>query len=105
MTVLTYHVLGGCAAGDLAEAQVETTLAGLSAVVTKMAGEEDGDAEVVKVNGTAMVTVANIKGTNGYIHVVDSVIKPATVLELASAHPSFSTLATAVGTLTASPMH
>ena len=56
-------------------------------------------ADGVKVNNTATVTEAEIKGTNGVIHVVDEFIEPATIAGLASGHPDFSSLVAALGAL------
>ena len=91
-----YHAISGMApvmSADLAAGQFVTTLHddGLAATVSK---DENG---VVKVNGLATVTTADIKGTNGVIHVVDEFIRTATIAGLASAHPDFSILVDALG--------
>ena len=92
--VLKYHAIAASvASGDLSAAQVVSTLANYSAVVTKA---EDG---TVAINGDkATVSQADIRGTNGYIHVISAVLMPPTIVELAAAHPSYSTLVTALGT-------
>ncbi|MEE2789576.1 MAG: fasciclin domain-containing protein, partial [Myxococcota bacterium] len=83
--ILTYHVVSGnTASTDLAAVQVVSTVAELSAVITS---GDDG----VKVNNRATVTTADVVASNGVIHIVDKVIPPADVVELASAHPAFST--------------
>lgn len=51
---------------------------------------------VVKINGTANVTMADIEATNGIIHVVDQVIMPASIVDFAISNPDFSVLAEAV---------
>jgi transforming growth factor-beta-induced protein len=88
-TILTYHVLGGAVeSAALEPVQVVSTVAELSAVVTK---DENG----VKINGKATVTTPDLIASNGVIHVVDAVILPASILELAVAYPDFETLAAA----------
>ena len=93
--ILTYHVLGGSIAStDLEAVQVVSTVAELSAIVVS---DENG----VKVNGAATVSTADVPASNGVIHVVDAVILPASILELATAHPDFTTLGAAVAAVPA----
>ncbi|TXD82779.1 fasciclin domain-containing protein [Subsaximicrobium wynnwilliamsii] len=54
----------------------------------------------VKFNGISSVETANIDATNGTIHIVDAVIGLPTVVTFATADPNFSTLVTALTTLT-----
>jgi len=54
----------------------------------------------VNFNGLSSVTQADIVGTNGVIHVVNTVIDIPTVVTFAAADPSFSTLVTALTDLT-----
>ena len=54
----------------------------------------------VKINGVSTVAAADINATNGVIHVVDAVIGLPTVVTFATADPSFSTLVSALTTLT-----
>ena len=54
----------------------------------------------VKFNGISSVTNADIVGTNGIIHAVDTVIDIPTVVTFAAADPNFSTLVTALTDLT-----
>ena len=56
----------------------------------------------VKFNGISSVTNADIVGTNGIIHAVDTVIDIPTVVTFAVADPNFSTLVTALTELTPS---
>jgi len=51
-------------------------------------------------NGISTVTAADIVGTNGIIHAVDTVIDIPTVVTFAAADPNFSTLVEALTTLT-----
>ena len=56
----------------------------------------------VKFNGLSSVTEADIVGTNGIIHAVDTVIDIPTVVTFAAADPNFSTLVAALTDLTPS---
>lgn len=56
--------------------------------------------EGVTFNGISSVTQADVVGTNGVIHAVDAVIGIPTVVTFAVADPNFSTLLTALTTLT-----
>ena len=51
-------------------------------------------------NGISGVTTADVVGTNGVIHIVDTVIDLPTVVTFAAADPNFSTLVDALTTLT-----
>lgn len=67
--ILTYHVVAGnVMAADLSDGQVVTTLNGQDLTVTI----KDG---VVMING-ATVIAADLEGTNGVVHVIDSVLMP-----------------------------
>lgn len=68
-SILTYHVVAGnVLAADLTDGQKVTTLNGKELTVSIANG-------VVKING-ATVTAADLAGSNGVIHVVDTVILP-----------------------------
>lgn len=54
----------------------------------------------VKFNGMSTVAQADVVGTNGIIHAVDTVIDIPTVVTFAVADPNFSTLVQALTTLT-----
>jgi uncharacterized surface protein with fasciclin (FAS1) repeats len=54
----------------------------------------------VKFNGISSVFQADVVGTNGIIHAVDTVIDIPTVVTFAAADPNFSTLVEALTTLT-----
>jgi len=67
--ILTYHVVSGdVRAADLSDGQVVKTINGQDLKVTI----KDG---TVMING-AKVTAADLKGSNGVVHVVDSVLMP-----------------------------
>ena len=97
--ILLYHVVSGAAVAstDLEAVQVVSTAAttgedgpNLSAVIT--AGDEG-----VSINAAATVTTADITASNGVIHVIDTVLLPANIVNLASAYPDFTTLVAAAG--------
>ncbi len=54
----------------------------------------------VVFNGISSVTTADVVGTNGIIHAVDTVIDIPTVVTFAAADPNFTTLVDALTTLT-----
>jgi uncharacterized surface protein with fasciclin (FAS1) repeats len=56
----------------------------------------------VTLNGTSNVAIPDVIASNGVIHAVDAVIDIPTVVTFAVADPSFSTLVTALTTLTPS---
>lgn len=100
--ILLYHVLGATVKStDLAAKQYVSTLSAgpksatnkdtkVSLLVQKGAG--------VTLNGTkASVTKADITASNGVIHVIDKVILPVTVADLATNDTDFSSLLAAVG--------
>ena len=68
IAILTYHVVPGAVMStDLTEGMMATTVNGAQITITL-----DGGA---KVNG-AVISTADIKTSNGVIHVIDSVILP-----------------------------
>lgn len=102
--VLTYHVVSGdLMAKDLKSGKVATVVG--SSVAVEVQGSK------VSVN-TATVSKADIKANNGVIHVIDRVLLPpdfalatptkaqgtqsGTIVDVAAANPSVSTLVTAV---------
>lgn len=67
--VLTYHVVAGnVLSSDLSDGQVVTTLNGQELTVSIANG-------VVTING-ATVVAADLAGSNGVVHVIDSVLLP-----------------------------
>lgn len=68
-SILTFHVVAGnVMSGDLSDGQVVTTLNGQELTVSIADG-------VVKING-ATVVAADLAGSNGVIHVIDTVLLP-----------------------------
>ncbi|MCB2220996.1 MAG: fasciclin domain-containing protein [Bacteroidetes bacterium] len=93
--ILLYHVVATKAMStDLSTGYYETI----------STGTPDGKgmviyAEVnngVMINNSAMVTNADIEATNGVVHVIDEVILPPTVVDLAIQNANFSILVEAV---------
>ncbi len=93
--ILLYHVMSGKAMStDISTGYYET----LSAATTDNKGMViyamvDG---MVKINNSAMVSTADVEATNGVVHVIDKVILPPTVVDIALQNANFSTLVAAV---------
>ncbi len=91
--ILLYHVLSGKVESSQLQSGYVSTLspgAGGSGVSLKV------DAGALKLNGSVSITSANISATNGVIHVIDKVLLPPSVVDLALANTSFSTLVSAL---------
>ncbi|WP_303920782.1 fasciclin domain-containing protein [Draconibacterium sediminis] len=92
--VLKYHVVGDLAYSNNLES---------GAVATLNTGSPDGTplSLLVNVNGGVMinnanVTTADVMASNGVIHVIDKVLLPPTVVDLATYSDNFSSLVSAV---------
>jgi len=87
--ILTYHVAAGkVMSTGLSNGMSITTLQGASAAVG-ISGS------TVKIN-EATVTSADIECTNGVIHVIDQVLMPPSIVDIAVGGGSFSTLVAAL---------
>ena len=92
--VLRYHVVPGInLASDLTAGSLNTLLAGQTIAVT----EDNG----VVLNGTTRVVRADIRASNGVIHIVDGVLRvaaeePGTIAEIASDTDDLSILVDAL---------
>lgn len=100
--ILLYHVLGVTVKStDLAAKQYVSTLSPGPKSATNMDTKVSllvKKGATVTLNGTkASVTTADITATNGVIHVIDRVITPVTVADLATNDSDFSSLLAAVG--------
>ena len=73
--ILTYHVVPGkLEASDLTDGKKLKTVEGEELIVK----HKDGKVWIVDAKGgTSMVTIANVNQSNGVIHVVDTVLMPA----------------------------
>ena len=92
--ILLHHVVGDSVmSGMLSNNQIVTTLLGTDVTVTI---NSNGDVYI----DNAMVTVVDLVGDNGVVHVIDAVMIPVTssnnVYDIISASPSHTTLNTAV---------
>ena len=91
--ILLYHVIGSKAMStDLATGYLPT-LATFSDNNMSVYIELDNG---VYINGGTMVTTPDIEADNGVIHVVDKVILPPSVVDIAIANNNFSILVSAV---------
>ncbi|MEZ5196989.1 MAG: fasciclin domain-containing protein [Bacteroidales bacterium] len=93
--ILLYHVLAGKAmSSDIATGYFETlsnaTPDSKGIVLYAMVGNG------VMINNSITVTQADISASNGVIHVIDKVMLPPTVVDLAIQNANFSTLVAAV---------
>jgi uncharacterized surface protein with fasciclin (FAS1) repeats len=86
--ILTYHVVAGkVMAMDAAKLTEAETVFGQKISINATDG--------VKIDGAKVIS-ADIKCTNGVIHVIDSVILPKDIVGVAAANDDFSTLVAAV---------
>lgn len=97
--ILLYHVLGAkVKSTDLAEGQTYTNTAskgGYNNTSPSALIERSGS--TVTINGKINVTTADVEAANGVIHIVDGVMMPMNVVEIASSNGSFSRLVGAIG--------
>lgn len=91
--ILLYHVLGSTVYAN----QVTTGYAkSLSTYMTHPMDMYINTSSGVKINNTASVVLADVVGTNGVIHVIDKVLLPPSVVDIAINNDAFSTLVAAV---------
>jgi len=91
--ILLYHVLGSTVYAN----QVTTGYAKtLSTFQTKAMDIYLNTASGVKINNTSKVILADVVGTNGVIHVIDNVLLPPSVVDIAISNSNFSILVSAV---------
>jgi len=92
-SILLYHVIGSKAmSGDLETGYYPTLSTFSGNHMDLYISLDDG----VSINANAMVTQADIEADNGVIHVVDHVILPPSVVNIAIDNPNFSILVSAV---------
>jgi transforming growth factor-beta-induced protein len=91
--ILLYHVLGEKkTASTISEGYYSTLSPAQGSYVSLLVQTSMG----VKLNNSAMVTSADIMASNGVIHVIDNVLMPTSVVDIAINNPAFTTLVSAV---------
>lgn len=94
--VLKYHVLGSeVKSGDLTDNTYGVTLNTASPDMDATVVEVDVTGGV-KLNNNATVQTANVEASNGVIHIINKVITPKNVVELALSDERFSSLVAAL---------
>ncbi|MDF1576569.1 MAG: fasciclin domain-containing protein [Bacteroidales bacterium] len=92
--ILKYHVLGSKAlSGSLATGYVNTIYEAQEGYPVTLYVEVDGG---VKLNANINVTAADVETSNGLIHVIDGVLSPTSVVDIAINNSSFTQLVAAV---------
>lgn len=93
--VLLYHVVGISAkSSSLSTGYVESLSTATPDELGSNIFVEIGNE--VMINGVSKVTLADLEAKNGIVHVIDRVLLPPTVVDLAIANPDFSILVQAV---------
>jgi transforming growth factor-beta-induced protein len=91
--ILLYHVLGASKKStEIMEGYYSTLSPAQGNYVSMLVQTSAG----VKLNNSAMITTADLNASNGVIHVIDKVLLPPTVVDIAIANTNFSTLVGAV---------
>ncbi len=92
--ILLYHVLSGnVMSGDLSNGYVKTLSPGVGDnQADLLVNTDDG----VTLNGSSSVTQADLEADNGVVHVIDEVLVPPTVVDMAINNPNFGSLVDAV---------
>lgn len=79
-------------ASDLTTGYVSTMATGTIGTKLSMYVDLTATAGKVTLNGKSKVVTPNIEASNGVIHVVDAIITAPTIIDAATANPSFKTL-------------
>lgn len=98
--ILLNHVVSGSVTSNQLTTGYISTLATPTASPTSTMSMYVNITSGVRLNGISSVTTPNVLASNGVIHVVDAVITLPTVVTFAAADPNFSTLVSALTTLT-----
>lgn len=86
--ILKYHVLSGkVMSGNLQAEQTPATVQGATVAITKGEKVKFADAEV---------TTADVEASNGVVHIIDKVVLPPTIVDLASASATHTVLVEAL---------
>ncbi len=92
--ILKYHVLGSIAmSGSLVTGYVSTIYEAQDGYPVTLLVEVDGG---VKLNASVNVTTPDVETSNGVIHVIDAVLTPTSVVDIALNNSSFTQLVEAV---------
>ena len=92
--ILKYHVLGSKAmSGSLATGYVSTIYEAQEGYPVTLFVEVDGG---VKLNASINVTTPDVETSNGVIHVIDGVLSPTSVVDVALNNSNFTQLVEAV---------
>ena len=92
--ILSYHVIGAKAlSGSLSTGYINTIYSALEGYPVSMFVEVDNG---VTLNGSISVTSADVEVSNGVIHVIDGVLTPTSVVDIAINNSGFSQLVAAV---------
>lgn len=92
--ILLYHVLGTKAVSSGLKSGYVSTLS--PAVGGRYVSMQLDVMNGVKLNNSAKVSTADVMASNGVIHIIDKVLLPPTVADLAVANSNFTTLVTAL---------
>jgi transforming growth factor-beta-induced protein len=94
MPILQYHVIGAeVFSGSLETGYVNTIYEAMEGKAVSILVEVDGG---VTLNGSIQVTTADVETSNGVIHVIDGVLTPTSVVDIALNNSGFSYLVEAV---------
>ncbi|MFN8254612.1 MAG: fasciclin domain-containing protein [Bacteroidales bacterium] len=91
--ILLYHVLGAKKTASMIETAYYSTLSPAQGNFASMLVQVNSG---VKINNQANVTTPDLMASNGVIHVIDKVLLPPTVVDIALANSDFSTLVDAL---------
>ena len=92
--ILQYHVVGAkVMSGDLETGYVSTIYSAIEDNPVSLFVELDGG---VMLNGTVSVTIPDVETSNGVIHVIDGVLNPTSVVDIALNNGNFTKLVDAV---------
>jgi transforming growth factor-beta-induced protein len=92
--ILFYHVIGAKAmSAGLETGYINTLYEAIEGYPVSMLVEVDNG---VKLNGSTMVTAADVETSNGVIHVIDAVLTPTSTVDIAINNSNFSYLVEAV---------
>lgn len=94
MPILMYHVIGSkVMSGSLETGYVNTIYSAMENKPVSLFVKIDGG---VMLNGSVSVTAADVETSNGVIHVIDGVLTPTSVVDIAINNSNFSKLVEAV---------